>query len=324
MPDNVGSSNFYTNHPSVVSFVRSTCRQQCGPHWRKWLTCFERLLIAGLGINDHTRKRVLLLHYAGFEVDEIFDTLSDTGTNSQYDEAVNKLNEYFSPQTNTAYEVYMFRQAKQRDGESLDTYHTRLRQLTKTYCFTNVDKEIAEHTTLTCTSNSLRRRVLRDWSLLKTTRALELSKHQARQVKKHEADINSLPWRRTASKTDKPRQNRPQQNLHKPQPRACGRHDDTRQKPRNKTTLAENCGGPFPHAKTCLAKGQICNSCGKSNHWSCVCLSNLKQSTTNISAKPDDNSDSKDAYVFTVINQGQMQPHCQVNLKGHKIENSDD
>ncbi|CAH3019743.1 unnamed protein product [Porites evermanni] len=60
----------------------------------------------------------------GPEVDKIFDTLPNTGDDSDYATAVKKLNEYFSPQTNIAYEVYNFHQTKQTDGESLDGYHT--------------------------------------------------------------------------------------------------------------------------------------------------------------------------------------------------------
>ena len=66
------------------------------------------------------------------QVREIFDTLPNTGDDSDYATTVEKLNKYFSPQTNIAYEVYNFRQTKQKDGESLDSYHTRLRQLAKT------------------------------------------------------------------------------------------------------------------------------------------------------------------------------------------------
>ena len=85
-------------------------------------------MLIGMKITVPKRKRALLLHYAGPEVDEIFDTLPNTGDDSDYATAVEKLNEYFSPQTNIAYEVYNFRQTKQKDGESLDSYHTRLRQ----------------------------------------------------------------------------------------------------------------------------------------------------------------------------------------------------
>ena len=89
-------------------------------------------------------------------------SLPDNGDDNDYDTAVEQLNAYFSPQTNIAYEVYNFRQTKQKEGEALDSYHTQLRQLAKTCEFSDIDKEIKEHIILTCGSNSLRRRALRE------------------------------------------------------------------------------------------------------------------------------------------------------------------
>ena len=48
-----------------------------------------------------------------------FDTLENTGEDKDYKTATDKLSEYFSPQTNIAYEVYNFRQAKQKEGEKV-------------------------------------------------------------------------------------------------------------------------------------------------------------------------------------------------------------
>jgi len=112
-----------------------------GSRWKKWLATSERLF-TGMNVKIPKRKRALLLHYADPDVDEIFDTLPNTGRDNDYDTAVAKLNEYFTPQVNSTYEVYNFRQTKQKEGESLDSYHTRLRQLAKTCEFTNVNKEI--------------------------------------------------------------------------------------------------------------------------------------------------------------------------------------
>ena len=157
------------------------------------------------------RKRALLLHYVGPEVDEIFDTLSDTGDDNDYATAVEKLNGYFSPQTNIAYEVYNCRQTKQKDGKSLDSFHTRLRQLAKTCEFGDIDKEIKEHTCiiLTCSSTSLRCRALRKnltlEALLKLGRALELSETQARQVEKTKSDVNQIKSNET-NRQSRPRQ----------------------------------------------------------------------------------------------------------------------
>ena len=84
-----------------------------GPRWTKWLTRFERLIV-GMNITDATQKRALLLHYAGPDVDDIFETLPDTGEDKDYKKAVEYLNTYFVPKVNMVYEEYQFRQAKQR------------------------------------------------------------------------------------------------------------------------------------------------------------------------------------------------------------------
>ena len=170
-----------------------------GPRWKKWLGRFERLTI-GMGISDDTQKRALLLHYGGPEVDEIFDTLQDVGGDKDYKKAVEKLTAHFSPQVNVTYEVYNFRQAKQKDGENLDCFHTRLRSLAKTCDFTNPDKEIKEQIILNCKSNSLRRKALREdldlAGLMKAGRALELSEIQAKELENHEQTVNAVKFKK--------------------------------------------------------------------------------------------------------------------------------
>ena len=51
--------------------------------WNKWISRFENLIIA-MDIKDEKRKRAMLLHYAGDEVDELFATLTDTGSNGTF------------------------------------------------------------------------------------------------------------------------------------------------------------------------------------------------------------------------------------------------
>ena len=95
----------------------------------------------------------------------------------------------------------------------MDSFHTRLRQLAKTCEFGDIDKEIKEHIILTCSSNSLRRRALREnltlEALLKLGSALELSETQARQVEKTESDVNQIKSNETN------RQSRPCQRIEK-------------------------------------------------------------------------------------------------------------
>ena len=96
----------------------------------------------GMGISDDKRKRALLLQNSGPGNDEIFDTFQDVGEDIDYEKAVEKLTAHFSPRVSVAYEVYNFQQAKQKDGEILDCFRTRLRSLAKNCDFANPDKEI--------------------------------------------------------------------------------------------------------------------------------------------------------------------------------------
>ena len=141
-----------------------------GPRWKKWLPRFERLMVA-MDISNEARKRALLLHYAG------------TGDENNYKSAVEALTKYFNPRRNKAYEVYKFRQVKQEKKETLDTYHTRLRQLSQTCEFENVDNEIVAQIILSCQSQRLHRRALREImtleQLLTIGRSFETSEREA-------------------------------------------------------------------------------------------------------------------------------------------------
>jgi hypothetical protein len=96
-----------------------------------------------MNITDATQKRVLLLHYAGPDVDDIFETLPDTGEDKDYKKAVECLNTYFVPKVNIVYEEYQFRQAKQRSNENLVSYHTRLRQFPNSAVLLTLTKKFA-------------------------------------------------------------------------------------------------------------------------------------------------------------------------------------
>ena len=222
------------------------------------------------------------------------DTLENTGEDKDYKTAIYKLSEYFSPQRIIAYEVYSFRKAKQKEGESLDSYHTRLRQLSKTCEFADTDKEIKEHIILSCSSNSLRRRALREnpdlASLLKLGRALELSEIQASKVEKNESAINAVNDQHKGCCT----QRRPQRNGRS---RSQSNHHRSLSRGRSTTTRngstsqnCRNCGGHFLHKTSCPAKGKDCKACGKIGHFARVCRTNppKTESVKHITQDTDD------------------------------------
>ncbi len=101
-----------------------------GPRWKKWLSRYENFTTA-MNITEAARLKALLLHYAGDSVQDIFDTLTvadPTGAETVYTTAKAALSKYFDPRKNREYSLYQFRQMSQENNETLDAFHTRLRQ----------------------------------------------------------------------------------------------------------------------------------------------------------------------------------------------------
>ncbi len=97
----------------------------------------------------------MLLFLAGPRVRDILRQIPDTGDDTAFETALEKLNSHFAPQTNRLYEVYKFRQATQNPQESIDQFHTRLRALASTCNFPDIEFEIMTQIVLTCTSSVL-------------------------------------------------------------------------------------------------------------------------------------------------------------------------
>ena len=82
-------------------------------------------------------QMTLLLHYAGNQFQDIFETFKDS-KKATYDETFHHLTEYFQPKRNFSYEVFNFRKATQKEGETVDQFTARLRELSLHCEFTNL------------------------------------------------------------------------------------------------------------------------------------------------------------------------------------------
>ena len=140
--------------------------------WKKWHRSFE-MYAAASGCKDKVKKRHLLLHLAGPEVQDIFETLSDTG--DDFDTTSTKLKEYFTPQQNEPYNRHLFCQECQAEAESVAQFGTRLRQLSVNCAFGDkTDNFIRDQIIDKCSSKSLRTKLLAEKDL-KLPRLLELA-----------------------------------------------------------------------------------------------------------------------------------------------------
>ena len=133
-------------------------------------------LITTLDIKDPERKKALLLRYAGPNAHEIYDTLQSVPVTDP--EQSTSEQQYVSrPPTSApardAYEkskaplycvrwTYVFRQARQKQGETLDMFQSRLRQHAVTCDFANLDKEIKAQIVSGCLSTRLRHKAMCD------------------------------------------------------------------------------------------------------------------------------------------------------------------
>ena len=85
--------------------------------WDKWKKSFQYFLDAS-GITNDKRKKAMLLHMAGPETQEVFDTLIPA--NDTYDKALEALTSHFSVKKNVPFERNVFHQTKQKAGESVE------------------------------------------------------------------------------------------------------------------------------------------------------------------------------------------------------------
>ena len=96
-----------------------------GQRWNRWKRSFDYFIVAK-GVTDALQKQALLLHLAGPEVQDIFDTLPQAEGEDVYEQTVNALSSYFQPHVNTTYERYLFRQIQQNADETVDQFFTRM------------------------------------------------------------------------------------------------------------------------------------------------------------------------------------------------------
>ncbi len=154
-----------------------------GPRWTRWLKSFE-LYADGKGLiitedaTDATkpRRRALLLHFAGPDVQNIFSTLENTGEVTDYDAAVTALNSYFVPHVNAAFARQAFHKLNQKTGETIQQFATRLRQAAKDCGFqADTDNQVRDAILSKCTSDYVRRKLLEEGPTLTLARSVELA-----------------------------------------------------------------------------------------------------------------------------------------------------
>lgn len=145
--------------PAIGTFDPHGDSSKVGHEWKRWKRSFDIFLTAR-GETPDGQKKALLLHTAGMDVQDVFETIPNAATKN-YTETLEALDEKFAPQMNESYERHVFRSMSQEESETVDQFITRLRQQAKNCGFGDkLDENVRDQVIHACKSAKLRVKLL--------------------------------------------------------------------------------------------------------------------------------------------------------------------
>ena len=238
------------------------------------------------------RRRAMLLHFAGQDVQEIFSTPADTCEATDYTAAITALNGYFLLKVNMQPSpARNFTDSnKWKEGETVLQFVTRLSKEGKDCNFgVDFDNQMRDAVLCKCRSDYVRRKLLEEREELTLARTLEIAEqcesvyHQMSHLSVSEPSKEDA--NRVYEKSERPdgKQNRMKKGVH------CYRCGSSRQMGRD---------------PKCPSRGQTCRKCKGKDHFARVCKSKPKKAGVNrVQEELEANNGEQVDYAFRVTNE---------------------
>ena len=259
---------------SPAAFDTKGDPSQVSVQWQRWKRGFE-YYFAARGNTEDGQKRALLLHCAGLDVQDIFETLSEVGTT--YREACTKLDDYFKPAVNSVYERHVFRQLCPQHGETTMQFSTRLKQQAKLCDFGDkLEENVRDQLIDKCSDRRLKAKFLEKGALT-LTEAIDLARaheNAQQQVRNMDSD-RSVDNDDVVCKVKNQKSSKTTFTTHKHRPHSS-KH--THASSRSGDMKCYRCGkeGHFAKDSVCPARGRVCKKCNKRGHFAVCCKSQVK------------------------------------------------
>ena len=166
--------------------------------WRKWCRAFD-LMCESKGAMNDKRKKALLLHTAGMDVQDIFYALPivAAGQELNYRQTLEALEDYFIPKGNVMFERHEFRKLHQGKSESVDQFLVKLRAKAGTCEFGDFLEDMLSDQFLSgCCGQDVKEEILRKSrpdklpleDMIMLARSMESAKRQAAQFAMHKEE----------------------------------------------------------------------------------------------------------------------------------------
>lgn len=286
-------------HHLIIRYTVYIYNDGGSQEWQAWLLSFDWYLQANK-IEDEHEKYVKLMHLAGQKIQGLYATLPipehvvsvrrgplKTGYVphlSEYEMAIEKLNDHFQPKKNSTYERYELRKLEQATDEKIAVFAMRLRkQAERCDLGDKLEEHVKDQLIGKYSSPTLRGKLLAlgDANLdvvLRGAKAFEAVLEQSKALGDDktdyvkEADVNKINVR----------------------PKLSQFGNDI-------GVECHRCGftGHRQYDEKCPAKGKPCNKCGGLNHFSRKCRSKKRvrqviEKTTQASKEPNTNVKSEE------------------------------
>ena len=255
--------------------------------WKKWLRSFQ-YLTKGRAITGDEQKAALLLHLAGSDVQDLYETLNAVGdetTKSETDIVIDRLNHHFTPITDKTFERHLFRKIVQ-GNDTCDQFLIRLRQSSAKCKFLDEEDQIRGQLIDGCRDKRLRRRILEKGEItlpetIKIARTFELA---ALQEKLYESSLNDVEDTQQVQKV----------STYKPN------ESKTTHYAANNSFRCYRCNnsGHKSNDTNCPAKDKKCRKCDLVGHFAIVCKTKRNAKDRHVKQLVTEDSDPE--YLFNI------------------------